>query len=129
MTTIGKAALIEHGARAEWEACWPSIPWPDDPDVTAEWRTSTAAALPVIAKALLAPLRELHYAADNDSARTPRCESCQGRAGVHGCGCWADEDRRPVCGVCNEGIKFQSVPWPCPTVRLLDAIEAEVVQP
>ena len=59
MTTIDKAALIEHGARAEWEACWPSIPWPDDPDVTAEWRTSTAAALPVIAKALLAPLREL----------------------------------------------------------------------
>lgn len=68
-------------------------------------------------------VRAIHYAADNDLARTPVCSNCEGRAGVHDCGCWADEDRQPVCGHCNEGWKGASVPWPCATVRALDGGE------
>lgn len=69
---------------------------------------------------LVERVRELHYASDNDSARTPRCEECQGRAGAHPCGCWAYEDRQPVCGHCNASGLGQRVPWPCPTVQALD---------
>ncbi len=68
-------------------------------------------------------VRAIHYAADNDLARTPVCSNCEGRAGVHDCGCWADEDRQPVCGHCNESWKGASVPWPCATVRALDGGE------
>ena len=68
-------------------------------------------------------VREMHYAADNDSARTPRCEECQGRAGVYPCGCWADADRQPVCGHCNAQGLGQRVPWPCPTIQALDGGE------
>ena len=64
-------------------------------------------------------VRALHYAADNDAARTPICETCHGKAGVHECGCWADRDREPVCGHCREGHKGMSVAWPCPTLRAL----------
>lgn len=68
-------------------------------------------------------VRAIHYAADNDLVRTPVCSNCEGKAGVHDCGCWADEDRQPVCGHCNEGWKGASVPWPCATVRALDGGE------
>lgn len=70
-------------------------------------------------------VRALHYAADNDAARTPICETCHGEAGVHECGCWADRDREPVCGHCNEGHEGTSVPWPCPTIRALDATDTD----
>lgn len=69
-------------------------------------------------------VRALHYAADNDASHTPACETCHGKAGVHECGCWAPRDRVPVCGHCNDGWHGVSVPWPCPTVRLLDEIDA-----
>ena len=65
-------------------------------------------------------VRALHYAANNDSDRTPLCEECQGRAGVHPCGCWAEKDRQPVCGHCNVADLGQRVPWPCPTIQALD---------
>ena len=68
-------------------------------------------------------VRALHYAADNDASHTPVCETCHGKAGVHECGCWADDDRVPVCGHCREGHKFVAVPWPCPTLRALDGGE------
>ena len=64
-------------------------------------------------------VRALHYAADNDSPRTPRCNECQGRAGAHPCGCWAEVDREPVCGHCNAQGLGQRVPWPCPTVQAI----------
>ena len=69
-------------------------------------------------------VRELHYPADNDPARTPRCEGCHGRTNTHPCGCWADVDREPVCGHCNQGHKGLSVAWPCPTIRALGATPA-----
>ena len=68
-------------------------------------------------------VRALHYAADNDVEHTPVCETCHGKAGAHECGCWADEDRVPVCGHCREGHKFVAVVWPCPTIRALDGAD------
>ena len=65
-------------------------------------------------------VRGMHYPADNDPTRTPRCEECQGRAGTHPCGCWAPEDRQPVCEHCNGPDRGQAVPWPCPTIQALD---------
>ena len=40
-----------------------------------------------VAEATTERVREMHYPADDDPARTPRCEKCRGRAGVHPCGC------------------------------------------
>ena len=76
------------------------------------------------AEAALARVRELHYPADNDPARTPRCEGCHGKAGTHPCGCWADMDREPVCGHCNQGHKGLSVAWPCPTIAAMGGGES-----
>ncbi len=100
MTAIDRAALIEQAARAEWAACW-NIPW--EPDGGGEWRRITAAALPVIAKALLAPLRELHQP-KSTRERLPNGVTVP----------WS---------ACTCGFRTHSA---CPTVRLLDAIEAEV---
>ena len=69
-------------------------------------------------------VRALHRPAYNDVARSPMCEDCGGKAGVHPCGCWAENDYEFVCAVCNQGTKNQSVPWPCPTVRALDCAKA-----
>lgn len=92
------------------------------------WADTIMAAIETLAREdsaadAIERVREMHYPADNDSARTPRCEECQGRAGTHPCGCWADEDRQPVCGHCNASGLGQRVPWPCPTVQALDGDE------
>lgn len=65
-------------------------------------------------------VRALHRPAYNDTARSPICPDCDGKAGVHPCGCWADTDYEPVCAVCNQGHKGMSVPWPCETIRAID---------
>jgi len=70
--------------------------------------------------AKLAEVRALHYEADDDYRRTPTCETCHGKAGVHECGCWSSEDRKMVCGHCDGSGRFESVPYPCPTVAILD---------
>lgn len=77
----------------------------------------------VDAPAMSAALRaviDLHRPCDNNSARTPQCGTCQGKAGVWECGCWADEDRHPVCSTCTEIGEVHplphAAPWPCPTV-------------
>lgn len=88
MSTIDKAALIEQADNAA-AAC-------------RGWTTTTdviATALPVIAKALLAPLREKHS---------------EHQCGISGC---------PRVGKCEECARDKH---PCPTARLIDAIEAEV---
>ena len=69
-------------------------------------------------------VRALHRPAYNDTARSPICPDCAGKAGVHPCGCWADTDYEPVCAVCNQGHKGMSVPWPCETIRALGGAES-----
>ena len=77
-----------------------------------------------VAEARMADVRALHRPAYNDTARSPICPDCDGKAGVHPCGCWADTDYEPVCAVCNQGHKGMSVPWPCETIRAIDGGES-----
>ena len=70
-------------------------------------------------------VRALHYAADNDGPLTPRCPDCEGKAGANPCGCWAPQDRQPVCGECSKSYRGHSMPWPCPTIRALEESEAD----
>lgn len=127
MTAIDRQQVIEDAARAMHNTAgqWPWERLSTEEPLWAEgWRDNAKAALPVIVAVVLKPIRELHYPADNDAARTPRCPECLGKAGVHPCGCWADEDQQPVCGHCY-WLRSVREPWPCPTVRLLDQIEAD----
>lgn len=89
-------------------------------------QNAARAALPSIADDLLAPIEALHYPAYNDANRTPLCDQCYGKAGVHECGCWADADVQPVCGTCWQGYKFVPVKWPCPTAQAVAAIREAV---
>lgn len=77
-----------------------------------------------VAEARMADVRALHRPAYNDTARSQICPDCDGKAGVHPCGCWADTDYEPVCAVCNQGHKGMSVPWPCETIRAIDGGES-----
>ena len=121
--TDTREQIIEQMARAEWSIVWPN----SDPALASrEFIRTTAAALPIAVRAVTARVRELHYAAYCDADRTPICSDCHGKAGTHPCGCWRDDDVVPVCGVCYEGWKYIPVPYPCPTVRLLDQIDAEL---
>ena len=97
MATIDKAALIEAAAKAihSRRVYMARGVTEQPPPPTQREVDDAAAALPVIARELLAPLRELHRECDWMS-RTP------GR-------CWHD----------GRG-------YPCPTVRLLDQIEADM---
>ena len=88
------------------------------PDALAAVKALTARA--EAAEQTIQRVRAIHYAADNDVALTPVCSNCEGKAGVHDCGCWADEDRQPVCGHCKEGWKGSPVDYPCETIRALD---------
>ena len=56
------------------------------------------------------------------------CPECHGKAGVHPCGCWADEDTTYECAECampKGGGSRRVIPWPCPTAALLDSTEGE----
>lgn len=50
------------------------------------------------------------------------CPTCQGKAGVHECGCWGDYDTEFFCAECSdfEIGKGKRVPYPCATRRLAD---------
>ena len=56
------------------------------------------------------------------------CPECHGKAGVHPCGCWADEDTQYECLECaqpkGDGAR-RVVPWPCSTAALLTPTEGE----
>ena len=113
MTAIDRAALIEAAAtvlddsysrwcdRVEDEAFVPET----------EHEAMAEAALPVIARELLAPLRELH--ARNGNPRYGCCATPKVCTDPH----------QAVCGAPEHGTNKPH--WPCPTVRLLDQIESD----
>ena len=95
MNTIDRAALIEAAAKAiHSRRVYMARGVTEQPPPTKREVDDAAAALPVIAAELLAPLRELHRECDWISLTPGRC--------------WHD----------GRG-------YPCPTVRLLDQIEAD----
>jgi len=90
MSTIDRAALIEQAARVAYDS-----------------------HLPVIAKALFAPLRELHK---------PKQDPKYSLISWQYCSCGAMEVTREIDG----HPSLAPAKYPCAEVRLLDAIEAEV---
>lgn len=44
------------------------------------------------------------------------CPECNGKAGVHPCGCWGDRDVEYHCPTCRDE-KGHLVLWPCDTAR------------
>ena len=146
MSTLDKAALIEQAAVPIFRDIVRCQGYdPDSPEEMSDWsesdlsymqtdsRTHATLALPVIAKALLAPLRELHKPVNlifswNSGVRSEDpCETCGVKAGVHPCGCWGDYDLPVYCEACSAASEFKrSVAHPCPTVLLIDAIEGEL---
>lgn len=107
MSTVDRDALIEQAAVPIFRDIVRSQGYdPDDPEEMSDWsesdlgymqtdsRIHATLALPVIAKALLAPLRELHH----------------------------EREVGPLAGYCV----MDGCVHPCPTVRLLDAIDADV---
>ena len=103
MSTIDRAALIEQAARALILDTCRRDAWDDLSESTrVVERQHMGAALPVIAKALLAHLRELHQPWGDDP----------------GDGC------RSGCSAYYSTGRLQR--YPCRTAEVLDAIEAEV---
>ena len=125
---IDRDAIIEKAAKAAWGTVEDDpLPWEKASKLARiAARVAAKDALQSIADDLLAPIEAIHYAAYNDTDRTPLCDQCHGKAGVHECGCWADTDVQPVCGTCWQGYKFVPVDWPCPTAQAVAAIREAV---
>lgn len=106
---------VEAAERAERESGW----WKDP--YSQGWNQEHAVAA---AREMAAPIRDLHKPGrwvHSWVASGPvwhdRCPDCLGRAGVHGCGCWADEDVAAYCSCSAPGLQ---IPWrDCPTARLI----------
>lgn len=108
MTAIDRAALIEASAEAldGGHELWVKRVEAGEFVPETEYESMAEAALPVIARELLAPLRELHH------AKAYACTHLRTPGELGPC-C-----RHEICVACNQM-------HPCPTVRLLDQIEAD----
>ena len=92
--TFDREQTIEQAARAEWAVVWPGIPYAEQ---AGEFEVGTAAALPVIVRAVTDEIRALHPRPVNQVPNSFR---------LHICGTDGDY-------------------WPCSTVRLCDQIDAQ----
>lgn len=68
----------------------------------------------------------LVFAWNTGLRRLEPCPTCGGKAGVHECGCWADEDVQYHCGGCTSPDGRHREPHPCPTRRLTAEIRGEM---
>lgn len=60
---------------------------------------------------------------DGPSYEDP-CPECDGKPGVHECGCWADRQIEYVCAECHRlGSRSRGIydyTWPCRTIQALE---------
>ena len=68
----------------------------------------------------------LVFAWNTGLRRLEPCPTCGGKAGVHECGCWADEDVQYHCDGCTSPDGRHCEPFPCPTRRLTAEIRGEL---
>ena len=68
----------------------------------------------------------LVFAWNTGLRRLEPCPTCGGKAGVHECGCWADEDVQYHCDGCTSPDGRHCEPFPCPTRRLTAEIRGEM---
>ena len=108
MTAIDRAALIEAAAEALEGAYarWSDLVEVGEPVIESEHEAMAAAVVSVVVAAVLKPLRELHH------AKAYTCIHLLPPGELGPC-C-----RHEICATCNQM-------HPCPTVRLLDQIEAD----
>ena len=110
MTAIDRAALIEAAERRLHRIdC--GCPEPDAPDHFVDYAVMVEDSLPVVVAAALKPLRELH--ADHECGNYDLAFWCHAPYGDGRC------VKVGICSHCGDKA-------PCPTVRLLDQIEADV---
>lgn len=95
------------------------------------WTNDSQAAADLLAevKRLRAGIKALHRPAlpvfswQSGLRFDEPCPECHGKAGVHSCGCWSDEDAEFVCFECSRpssGYLRRDIPWPCETAALLN---------
>lgn len=94
----------------------------------AEFIAASREDVPAMAVALLAVLdlhKRMHAVFSWNSGRRYEepCPECDGKAGVHPCGCWADSDVQYVCQGCSE-VDNGHVLYPCLTVRAITGQES-----
>ena len=92
-------------------------------DPTRTERNTTVLLQVAAAREALQPIRDRHRRvypvfswADGGLRIYEPCPTCDGKAGVHLCGCWADVDTEYRCATCRDD-KGHLVPWPCDTAR------------
>lgn len=90
-----------------------------------EWIAAARSMLPAAVEALVR-VRELHrpvhpvFNWQTGLRYEDPCETCWGKAGVHECGCWSDEDTEYECRGCaapRAGRRHTPVLWPCNTYK------------
>lgn len=97
-------------------------PGGDEPD--AEFIAHARTDVPALVKALEAVLEEhrpVHriFSWSSGIRDEEPCPDCHGKAGVHDCGCWADEDITYSCATCRTD-RGGGVDYPCPTVQAIN---------
>lgn len=115
-TDGGTQVLVIGSAGREQDSVFAAAARTDVPWLVEQVRVRDEALRSVLA---------VHHPCDNDASRTPICQVCHGKSGVWECGCWADEDRSPVCSTCVDIDPVRNghgaAPYPCPTVRTITA--------
>lgn len=98
------------------------MPWENPAWTTIAAATPTHLADLITALEREQRVRELHAKGTfifswRDGLRfVPACPLCDGKAGIHECGCYADEDESNwKCQACGRESAY-----PCPTIRILD---------
>lgn len=100
-----------------------------DPSIAAAQRaendwpySSTRDAMIESAREALKPIRELHrpvhpvFSWSGGLRLFDPCPDCGGKAGVHPCGCWAEQDTEFRCLTCRDE-KGHLAEWPCDTAK------------
>ena len=128
--------VVEAAARAAYEDAMakkgtPFEPWETLPGYWLRiYRAHTRAALAVIVPAVTEQVRALHkrvhlvFTWNSGLHAEDPCPECDGKAGEWPCGCWGDYDIEYHCLECSSLTEKHRVAWPCPTVRLLDELDA-----
>ncbi|AYQ99399.1 hypothetical protein I5H37_gp050 [Mycobacterium phage Filuzino] len=80
--------------------------------------------LVLAAREVLKPIRELHrpvhavFSWSGGVQLYDPCSECNGKAGVHQCGCWGEQDVQYSCATCRDE-RGRLVDWPCSTAPLI----------
>lgn len=104
--------------------------WDDHEEPTEGQIDAMILGMSVIVPAVTEQVRALHkrvhlvFTWNSGLHAEDPCPECDGKAGEWPCGCWGDYDIEYHCLECSSLTEKHRVAWPCPTVRLLDELDA-----